>query len=398
MKNELLVIASYPPKGEIHGQPTVGVASYTKHTLTALSKNAAITVLAEKFSDEEEMYHEENILVRRLWKRNSLSLFPRLLWKIATEKNSPQNILIAFELAIFGNMLSLLPFPLFLFVLRFLGKNVTVVSHQVITDMREISGHINIAKNSFRISLLNILVHNFYRLLLLSSSKIIVFEDFFKHSLSRFGDAKKIAVIPHGVERFNSIPTKSEARSRLNIPQNTFIVLYFGYLAWYKGADWLVEKFPKQYNLSLIIAGGANPNHLNKAYYRQYISTIEEICKEKGIKLTGFVPQEQIPWYFQAADVAIFPYRTFMSSSGPLSMTFSFEKPFLISDVLAPLFEKQDIKGLTFSLDDNLAEKIDAFQHDSSLQKKAKKISTSLKKVRSWKNIGRLYYDVLFHA
>lgn len=395
--NELLVIASYPPKGEIHGQPTVGVASYTKHTLTALSKNTAITVLAEKFSDEEEVYHEKNILVRRLWKRNSLSLFPHLLWKIATEKNYPKNILIAFELAMFGGTLSLVPFPFFLIILRLLGKKVTVVCHQVVIDARELAGHINMPKNDPRLLFLNMLARLFYSMILFISHKIIVFENFLKIILSQFDGSNKITVIPHGVEEFTNTTTKSDARKRLSLEEDKFVVLYFGYLAWYKGIDWLVQNWKNQSNVSLIIAGGPNPNHLDKAYYRKYISTIEEICKEKSIKLTGFVPQEQIPLYFQAADITIFPYRTVMSSSGPLSMAFSFEKPFLISEALAPLFEKQDIKGLTFSLDDNMTEKIDAVQHNSSLSQKAIKVSTRLKKERSWQNIGKLYYEELFN-
>lgn len=393
---ELLVIASYPPKGEIHGRPTVGVASYTKHTLRSLEPNVAITVLAEQLPNEKTSYQEGNINIVRLWRRNSLLTFPRILFVLLTKHQNTSNILLPFELAMFGGALSLIPFVLFLIILRLLGKKVNVVCHQVIIDTRELAGHINMQKNDPRLLFLNMLAQLFYSIVLFVSHKIIVFEDFLKTILSQFGDSNKITVIFHGVEEFTNTATKNDARKRLSLEKDKFVVLYFGYLAWYKGIDWLVQNWKNQSNVSLIIAGGSNPNHLDKAYYRKYISTIEEICKEKNIKLTGFVPQEQIPLYFQAADITIFPYRTVMSSSGPLSMAFSFEKPFLISEALVPLFEKQDIKGFTFSLDDNMAEKIDAFQHNSSLSQKAIKVSTRLKKERSWQNIGKLYYEELF--
>ena len=62
MKNtNLLIITSYPPQGHIHAQKTVGIASYTKNTLLALTKAMKkherldkITVLAEQLKGEKK--------------------------------------------------------------------------------------------------------------------------------------------------------------------------------------------------------------------------------------------------------------------------------------------------------------------------------------------------------
>src|SRR3989338_1904589 len=52
----LFIVSSYPAKNQLHGTNTVGVASYTKNTLKALTgfhKDLRITVWAETLEKEE---------------------------------------------------------------------------------------------------------------------------------------------------------------------------------------------------------------------------------------------------------------------------------------------------------------------------------------------------------
>src|SRR5258708_1170375 len=88
----LLVISSYPPFGETHNKKVVGIASFTKNTLSSLSRlnegKFKARVLAEVL-DNEKNYKENNVEVLRVWKRGSIFAFPSLLKKIY---KSPEQI------------------------------------------------------------------------------------------------------------------------------------------------------------------------------------------------------------------------------------------------------------------------------------------------------------------
>jgi glycosyltransferase involved in cell wall biosynthesis len=410
---KLVVITSFPEKGAVHGHKVVGIASYAKNTLLALrkyNKNLKVTVLAEKLDSKAQDYLDNGMFIKRVWKRNSLLSFFGLLRQTLSLSKDTNNILIEFEVAMFGNIPYLLPFPLFILILRLFGKKVTIVSHQVITDIKELSGHINL-KGSLYTGILNFFIHNFYRLMLLLSNRVIVFDDALKTNLSRFGDLNKIKVIPHGVEVFDNLIAKNEARMKIGLLPDDFVVLAFGFLAWYKGSDWLINEF-KEINseypkIKLIVAGGPNPNHLDKKFYRDYINKIKRACVKSNIILTGFVKEEDIPYYFQASDVIALPYRTMMSSSGPLSIAFSFKKPFLVSKQLSPLFETSDLKTLLkkeginqreliFDLNSDFNRKIISLYTNIENVDKYQKLSGELANLRLWDKIGGKYYDELF--
>lgn len=406
---KLLVIASYPSKGRTHDRNVVGIASYTKNTLLAL-KATKITVLAERLNGETIEYSEKGILVKRLWQRNSFLTFPLLLKEIFLNHKDTKTVLLGFEHAMFGEKFTLAPLPIFVLLLRLMRKKVVIVFHQVIDDISEVSGHINITPHSFSTDLLNLSIKLFYITLLRCISKAIVFDEVLRVRLAKFGNFEKIIVIPHGVEKFKNVPTKREARKKLGIPKNSFILLSFGFIAWYKGTDWLVDAFKNSSHKKamLIIAGGPNPNHLHKDYYKRYITAIRRECTQNNILLTGFITEEKIPLYFRACDVVILPYRTLMSASGPLSLAFSFKKPFLVSDRLSKVFETQDLKELlenskldqeklTFGPNGQLFKKVENLKKNLTLQKEVKSISTSLSHLRSFAHIGSLYYDELFN-
>jgi glycosyltransferase involved in cell wall biosynthesis len=421
-KQNIIVIASYPPQGEKHHISIAGGASYTKNTIQSLQKmldkhhkehKYSITVLAEQLEGTFAQYQEDSIQVIRVWKRNSLFTFPRLLQEILSRQRHANIILLEFELAMFGEQASLLLLPAFLFILRLSGKKICCVCHQVIVDFNTVSGHINLRENEWKIRVLNIVQKFFYHLLFASVNKVIVFDEALKSRLQRVVRHPHIHVIPHAVEAFNTKVTKEQARKQLNIPEDKYVLLYFGFLAWYKGTDWLIQQFeliPEEIkkNLLLIIAGGPNPNRKNKIYYQKYIVEIEEACKKNYIRLTGFVEEKHIPLYFQAIDLAIFPYRAFMSASGPLSIALSFEKPILVSEALQEIFTTKDMqdalaeKRLTTKdfvvslLNTNLEEKIQNSMHNKKYQQTLIDFAKAIKQKRNWDTIGEMYYHEIF--
>ena len=410
------MITSYPLKGKLHGNKTVGIASYAKNTILSLKsmfKDVQITVLAERFENKNESYKEKGILIERIWKRNSLLTFINLIKYVLTNFKDGKKVLIEFEVSMFGSILYLIPFLFFLFFLKILKKDVILVMHQVIPDINEMYGHLNMEPHTFLTKLVNIFVHIYYVLIQRIVGKTIVFEEILKNRLRRISRKKNIVVIPHGIESFNLGLSQKQARKKLKIPANKFIILSFGFIAWYKGTDVILNMFRESFskddrnkNHMLIIAGGPNPNHLDKDFYVNYVNKIEKESKN-NILVTGFVPEEKIPLYFQAADVVVLPYRTLMSSSGPLSLAFSFKKPVLLSQNIKAIFETKDISALLssfkvkkgnllFKNKGDFKQKINKIIKDVKLKKKLALFAKELSKVRSWNNLSKLYYEEIF--
>ena len=129
----------------------------------------------------------------------------------------------------------------------------------------------------------------------------------------------RVHVIPHGVEASGSRHRSKEARQSLLIPEAANVALFFGYLAAYKGVAELLRDIPTMLaalpNLHVVIAGQV-PDRLRGAY------DIDGMMKDLGnnrqrLHVLGFVPEDQIPVVFAAADVLVLPYTIAMSSSGP---------------------------------------------------------------------------------
>jgi len=429
VKPDLIVVSSYPRVGTLRGRDTVGVADYTKQTLTSFPKHFNILVLAEKLKDEPVISTENNIQIVRCWQRNHplslLSIFFHII------KSPTKKVLFEFEMAMLGDPWMNFFFVKLLLLLKIFRKKVSVVLHQVVLDFNEISGHIGQKKNSQVNILLNLFAKIFYRLVILLSYKIIVFEQFLKDRLDK--NNSKITVIPHGVETINSKsetinfsarnervtrsgqPEGSEHRKNLFTGQKNFTITIFGYLAWYKGTDWIVDTFASYFDhhpkskLKLIVAGGPNPNHLDKPYYQEYLSKINSAASKhpRHIQITGFVDEKDIGNYYQQSDLILLPYRVGMSSSGPLSIAFTHHKPFFVSDKIAPILYTSDISNIfishtlspkiaSFSLNSKkLLSKIIRLEKDIKLQKELGLISQEISSARSWSNISKQYLTCL---
>jgi glycosyltransferase involved in cell wall biosynthesis len=319
---------------------------------------------------------------------------------------SSKNILIEFEVSMFGVPVKTIPLPFFILALRIAGKNVTIVSHQVILNFSLFEGHTNI--KGIKSIIMTFGIKLFYYFLIKFSNKIVVFEEDLKEKLTK---SSKIRVIPHGVQEFSEDFSINDAREKLNLPKDKFIVLMFGYVAWYKGTDWIANEFEKLKNKEefkdfiLLVGGGPNPNHVNKVFYEKYIDYFKKIAND-NIIYTGFIDEKDIPLYFCASSAVILPYRAFMSASGPLSIAYSFKKPVFVSSKLSSIFKTADLKliiekvgidqkDITFSLDTLSLEKLLRKMKDDNFLSKVSKISNLIKKERSFQNIGRKYLDTI---
>lgn len=120
--------------------------------------------------------------------------------------------------------------------------------------------------------------------------------------------AHKIYVIPHGVSAQPpaSAEERRQARLRLHLPDQKCVLLFFGPLKPGKGLDDLIDAVPELQravpDAYLVIAGEA----------RMPLPLLEDRIAARGLTNSieirpWFVPGEQMPDYFRAADLTVVP-------------------------------------------------------------------------------------------
>jgi glycosyltransferase involved in cell wall biosynthesis len=174
-------------------------------------------------------------------------------------------------------------------------------------------------------------------------------EDMRRELENGFGvPAAKISVIPFPIN--NSVPntdlTGPEARRRLGIAESAKVVLLFGNIAPYKGAEYLVDALARVVTTHpdcvLVIVGRPKGP-------KSYWADIEQRIMALGldahvIRRIEYVPDEDTEVYFKAADVLALPY-VVVFQSGVLFLAFNFGLPVIATDVAS--FKQDVIEGIT---------------------------------------------------
>lgn len=334
----LIVISTFPDQKTTHTGG--GLATYTKNSLLAIKKadpKQKIVVLAN-ITDKPDIYLEKDILVIRCWERSPLKLYPPL-WKYLSQLNHTKNILFGFEFAAYGDLYTTGLLPFFLLSLKLGHKQIVTVVHQVVSNLKSLATHTGI-DNKKSLKTYNTLLATYFKLIGFASKKVVTLE---QNLADRFNDivpGNKAVSIPHGLYPKRTID-KQSAQKRLNLNPDHLYVLCFGYLSQYKGSDIIVKAFKKPLTVKgrkvrLILAGGESPTQGQKHHYKYFYKHLyKTIDNNPNIIHTGFVPDTRIKTYYSAADLVVFPYRTFMSASGPLSLAIAHKKPFIVSKELS---------------------------------------------------------------
>ena len=158
--------------------------------------------------------------------------------------------------------------------------------------------------------------------------------------LRQFEKSKPAKHVLHPLyDNFGSPLNKLDARRQLGIPDDLFIVLFFGFIRKYKGVDLLLEAMARlksvdqgpsivdRTRIRLLIAGEFYED--DKPYREQ----IERLGLEDYLILrTNFIPDDEVKYYFSAADLVIQPYRN-ATQSGVTPLSYHFEKPMIVTNV-----------------------------------------------------------------
>jgi len=148
------------------------------------------------------------------------------------------------------------------------------------------------------------------------SSFIITVSNFIKNKFKYYFpkiDFQKIFVVLSGIEeKFKPYPLKArELRKNLNLQGH--ILLFIGRITSYKGIEYIIQAYEmakkKIPNLNLIIGG--TPDYLMEKTYEEWKE------KYKDIKFVGYIPENEIAYYYSMGDIFI----TFSSSSEGFGLT-----------------------------------------------------------------------------
>jgi glycosyltransferase involved in cell wall biosynthesis len=274
-------------------------------------------------------------------------------------------------------------FPLWYFFRRFKKKK--ILNLKAVNRYRiNLFGIKNLGKIQGLIS--NKLLTNF-------ADKYIVHTNEISYEAEKIGIAKeKIYQIGIGVEEFSINLSQSIARSLLNLPNNIFIILFFGTIREEKGIYELFEHIKELNNDFILHIVGEN----------KLSEPLTELIKKYNLETEiiiepNFIPEQELEKYFKAADAVIICHRKeFKGESGVLLKALQYQTPIIASvgSNSARIVETENI-GATFDISKpgNLINAITYIEHNK------KQIESNLgmtKQKYSWKNIITSFQSLYF--
>ena len=137
----------------------------------------------------------------------------------------------------------------------------------------------------------------------------------------------RITYVPHGhYMEYAEQATLEESREKLNIPVNRPVILFFGQIKTVKGVDVLLEALPKviqHYPDALCVIAGK----VWKDDFSVYQNLIDTLHLGENVRADiHFIRDDEIKYYFNAADIVALPYRQ-IYQSGVVLLAYAYEKP-----------------------------------------------------------------------
>ena len=135
---------------------------------------------------------------------------------------------------------------------------------------------------------------------------------------------------PHPMfENFGNAAARDEACAKMGLDPNVKYTLFFGLIRDYKGLDLLLEAWARWMpdDRKLLIAGEFYASR------EKYIELIDRLgLRDRVVLHDRFVPDEDVRYYFSAADCLVLPYRT-ATQSGVTQIAYNFSLPMIVTRV-----------------------------------------------------------------
>ena len=168
--------------------------------------------------------------------------------------------------------------------------------------------------------------------LLLSKAKVVIALSEATAAELRALGARHVSVIPMGSYSvtYPITLTTQEARASFEFDDDDVVVALIGRIEAYKGADLLllaVAQLPSSSRIKCVLAGSCSDET-----YRNELNRLAGETGGRAITRFEWVPDEDLARYFQAADIAVFPFREITNSASVL-LAQSFGRPVVIPDL-----------------------------------------------------------------
>ncbi len=122
--------------------------------------------------------------------------------------------------------------------------------------------------------------------------------------------------------------TRETAKAHFHLGEGP-VILFFGYIKRYKGLDILLDAVPEIReqipDIQLLIAGEV---YGDPGEYEEKIASLGDCVNFQN----RFINNEEVPYFFNASDVVVLPYRS-ATQSGITQLAFAFDKPVVATDV-----------------------------------------------------------------
>ncbi len=151
-------------------------------------------------------------------------------------------------------------------------------------------------------------------------------------------DPDRIHVVPHGpLFADDLVHSKQECRARLGLDPMRQVFLAHGVLRAYKGTDLLLQAWAKLMAQSsgaqrplLLIAGHGSESEFRALRQEAASLKLNDDTVRMDLRYSN---AHEVPFYFGAADVLLYPYRE-ITTSGALLTGLNYCKPIIASDLL----------------------------------------------------------------
>lgn len=281
-----------------------GILHYTAQLSNALSLNGEVTVIAPLGTDGKLFNKKVKLITLPLGN---------------TIKNFVINTLIVTRLINFFKVIkrekpAVIHFQSSHFWMALITILLKKCGYVIITTLHDIKAHVGVRQFD------TIIAENIqlkYSDCIIVHGKMI--ERKITKELKKQGLKKEVRVIPHGDYSFFTNYAKNNV-------EETNSILFFGNIVEYKGLKYLIEAEPliteKIPDARIIIAG--------EGELKKYHNLIENANKFKIHN--EFIPDEEVPTFFQKAKVIVLPYIE-GTQSGIIPIAYAFKKPVVVTNV-----------------------------------------------------------------
>ncbi|GAB4287124.1 MAG: glycosyltransferase family 4 protein [Marinilabiliales bacterium] len=169
---------------------------------------------------------------------------------------------------------------------------------------------------------------SFTKYFLKHNNGFVVMSDAVKNDLLKFNPNAKFFYREHPLyDHFGEKKDRTKACNHFSIDPAKKVILFFGLIRKYKGLDILINAFGKlDDSYELIIAGEA---YDDVGFYKNLINNNKN--KDRIHFFDRYISDDEVPWFFSAADVVVLPYRS-ATQSGITSIAYHFEIPVIATN------------------------------------------------------------------